>query len=767
MNTPDSPHVIFRPQARLLSLLGEQLISDQAVGLIELVKNAYDADATRVEIELLGLASPKTTRIVLRDNGFGMTREDIEQKWLSPAVSHKERQKKARQRTPLGRFPIGEKGVGRFAAQQLGHKFQLISRSAHSPEVVVEINWDDFDREDTYLEDVTVVLYEREPLVFTEGITGTFLIIEQARTLWTESLIAKVQRALRRLQSPHQEQGKMDFHIVFRCPDFPAYQNISNSDILEHAHYTFAGLITKEGQLDYEYSCHHPAVPERSVEVDNYDLIPAARHEMFSPDGNSSGPFYLNFYVWDRTQEYLNQSNVSRTDLDAMAGVSIFRDGLRVLPYGEPGNDWLDLDKERINAPSERIGNQQIIGFVEVFQEKTPGLRDKTNREGLIDNAAFRDLRALVRAAINVFISQWLQDRQRMEKRSKTATPEPSRGSLQKAQVLAEMVGETARDDIVVKIEEPSLLSPVQSSSPPFTPASVKVEQPVVANIIPSADRGPDHPEPSSPLQLTQRQAIHELLDYLQEAATYQQKSEAEIEQRTQMLMHLAATGIAAERVAHEFGRQVSAALEALRVLRNSNSGESERAEAIRTLDACLGSLRNEFRVLAPYEAGWRLQRTTQVSAGESVRLALKLNEQLINSADITVEVEGEDFDILARPASIVQIFDNLVHNACVWLDGWRSSRQLTITLNHVARTVAITDTGPGIPPHMREHIFKPFISLRNGGRGLGLYITHELLRAMQGSILLDADYSRGARFILQFPALDKDRSVSRTNRVK
>src|SRR5260370_39280579 len=94
MNTPDSPHVIFRPQARLLSLLGEQMISDQAVGLIELVKNAYDADATWIEIELLGLASPETTRVVIRDNGFGMTREDIMQKWLSPAVNHKERQKK-------------------------------------------------------------------------------------------------------------------------------------------------------------------------------------------------------------------------------------------------------------------------------------------------------------------------------------------------------------------------------------------------------------------------------------------------------------------------------------------------------------------------------------------------------------------------------------------------------------------------------------------------------------------------------------------------
>jgi len=180
-------------------------------------------------------------------------------------------------------------------------------------------------------------------------------------------------------------------------------------------------------------------------------------------------------------------------------------------------------------------------------------------------------------------------------------------------------------------------------------------------------------------------------------------------------------------------------------------------ADAIRTLDACMGTLRNEFRVLAPYEAGWRLQRTVPVSACESARLALKLNEYLIKSSIITATVEGDDFDIVARPASLVQVLDNLVHNASIWLKGWRSSRHLSIVLDRDARTITITDTGPGIPPHIREHIFKPFVSLRNGGRGLGLYITQELLREMQGDIQLDADYSLGARFILQFPASNKD----------
>ena len=730
---------IFRPRARLLSLLGEQLISDQAVGLIELVKNAYDADATRVIIELLELARPETTRIVVRDNGSGMTREDIEQKWLSPAVNYKERQKKALQRTPLGRLPIGEKGVGRFAAQQLGHKFQLISRSAHSLEIVVHIDWDDFDKEDTFLDDIVVDLYERKPLIFTDGDTGTILIIEQARTPWTEAMVARVQRALRRLQSPHLEQDKVDFQITFRCPDFPSYENISNSDILDRAHYVFIGMVTAEGRLDYEYSCHHPALPEHSVVKDDYDLIPAARQEMFSPGKDNSGPFYLNIYVWDRSQEYLNQSGVSRADLDAMAGVSIFRDGLRVLPYGEPGNDWLDLDKERINDPSGRIGNQQIIGFVEVFQEDTQGLRDKTNREGLIDNAAFRDLRALVRATINVFTSLWIQDRPKTDRRSKPAIQVASRDALQKAKTLAEKVTETARDDIVVEARS----SPLRTQAPAEHRVSAAQE------VIP-AEPDPVH------LTLTQRQAMHQLLDHLQEAAVFQEKSEAEAEQQAQMLLHLAATGMAAERVAHEFGRQVNSALTALRVLRDLEKGDSVTAQAIRTLNACMGTLRNEFRVLAPYEAGWRLQRIVMVSVHESALLAFKLNERLINSAGIATEIQGNDFDVLARPASIVQVLDNLVHNACVWLEGWSGPRRINVTLDSVVRTLTISDTGPGVPPHLAETIFKPFFTLRNGGRGLGLYITQELLRAMHGNILLDPHQdAHGARFVLQFPALN------------
>lgn len=518
--------ITFRPRARLLSLLGEQLISDQAVGLIELVKNGYDADASHVDVAILGLSMAESTRVEVRDNGMGMSRSDIEEKWLSPAIDHKERQKKAKTRSTRGRLPIGEKGVGRFAVHQLGRQFTLITRMAGQSEVVLEINWDDFDSGDTFLEDVPVKLYERSPQVFTNEQTGTYLLIERARTGWTENILAKVHRALRRLQSPHKAVS--DFCISLRCPDYPAYERIDSSDILDRAHYVFRGFVTPEGWLDYEYRCQHPGVTERRHPEDNFNLIPSAHKEMASFSGNGCGSFHLTFYVWDRTQEFLNQSGVARADLDAMSGISLFRDGLRVLPYGEAGNDWLDLDKERINDPSRRIGNQQIIGFVEVQQEDTPGLRDKTNREGLIDTIAFRDLRALVRAAVTVFTSQWVQDRPRQEPRKlapKTA--------LQQARSLASAVAETARDDVVVEIPPPPQVAP-----PPRPTA-----QPVNNGQQFALPLPPDAPSP----YITQRQALRELVNHLQQAETYQSQSETDAGQREQVLTHLAATGMAAE----------------------------------------------------------------------------------------------------------------------------------------------------------------------------------------------------------------------------
>jgi hypothetical protein len=442
---PERSHVVsFRPRARLVGVLGEQLISDPAVGLIELVKNAYDADATEVTVELRSPQDPTRGSVVVVDNGWGMTLQDVESKWLSPAVDHKERGKHRGERSPRGRLPIGEKGVGRFAVHHLGRRLRLITRSSGENEIVLEIDWDRFDASDVFLDGLTLKAVEREPDTFRDGATGTRLEITGLRAGWSDTLLRKIHRTLRRLQSPLREEA-LDFRIRLVCPDFPEFENIDPTDILERAHYEFRAVVQPDGACDYEYICRHPAVTPRSRSGTD-DLIPVSAQDL-AERPPECGPFWLNLYVWDRSSNYLQASGVSRHELDAHCGVSLFRDSLRVLPYGEPGDDWLYLDQERIQAPAERIGNNQVIGLVLVDQSTNLQLRDKTNREGLIETQAFQDLRTLVRAAIRLFTTHWRRDRPASTAK-RQSTHHGNTGDIDAARALASAIGVTARDDV-------------------------------------------------------------------------------------------------------------------------------------------------------------------------------------------------------------------------------------------------------------------------------------------------------------------------------
>lgn len=713
----------FRPRARLVSVLGEHLISDQAVGLIELVKNAYDADATEVVVELFGLGSADTTTVVVRDNGTGMTIRDIEEKWLSPAVDHKERAKRERQRTPLGRLPIGEKGVGRFAVHQIGHALELVTRAAGAREVFIPVNWDDFETGEKFLDAVDLTVQEREPQVFTDGRTGTLIRIRRARCQWTRPLLEKVHRTFRRLQSPLRQDERSKFSLMVTCPDYPEFENLDSTDILERSHYEFRALVDEEGRCDFEYRCRHPEVASRT-KSDSTDLAPLAGDELHGTPP-ACGPFWINLYVWDRTKDYLAQAHVSAKELNAQCGVSLFRDDLRVLPYGDPGNDWLLLDQERIQDPSGRIGNNQVIGLIQVLQENNLQLRDTTNREGLIENEAFQDLRALTRAAIRLFTTYWKKDRPPAR-----GPVSKEHGSLKTARDVASALKETASEDVQVKL-------------------------PAAGGSTDDADAAAE--EFSQTVTVSQRRAVDLLIDNLDGAAQTDREKEKQIDR----LLSLAGTGLAAERVVHEFGRQVAAANEALTQLRRLAPAGSRPLQAVNLLGTCLDTLKSEFRILAPYEAVDRSPKLTPVSLREAADLAVTINRRFIEANAVQACVLGEDFEVRARQAWVVQIMDNLVNNACYWLANTQpeAGRFLQITLDRAERQVLILDSGPGVHEEAQEHLFEPFFSMKGGGTGLGLYISKEVMKRMSGNITLltgpdpriDAKFSTGACFVLDF----------------
>lgn len=166
-----SEDLAFRPRARLLQMLGDQLIGSSRLAIFELVKNAYDADADTVLITLDKI-NTENAKIIVEDNGEGMSADIIKNIWLVPAHDHKEQQKKEKRRTKAGRLPLGEKGLGRFAVHKLGNEIQLVTRAKDSDECVLHINWQDLI-DKPFLEDTRVEVVTRTPIIFTGDNTGT------------------------------------------------------------------------------------------------------------------------------------------------------------------------------------------------------------------------------------------------------------------------------------------------------------------------------------------------------------------------------------------------------------------------------------------------------------------------------------------------------------------------------------------------------------------------------------------------------------------
>ena len=565
----------FAPRARLVSVLGEQLIRDARVGLIELVKNAYDADASQVTVELLGLRKPETTEIVISDDGEGMDRETVLGKWLEPATGNKAIAKKDQIRSPIfGRLPLGEKGVGRFAAHRLGHKLELITRKKDTPEIVLKVDCDKFDDTTLYLAQVDVEWEERKPVVFTKKKTGTCLIMRQAREQWSESDVRSVSEGFRRLMSPFKTVA--DFSIRFVCPDFPKYEDLDPGDLLNRAHAKFEGLVDENGIMQGDYHFKLSGFPERKETFPEVDLRKTlGKTTKWEPVTRkpACGGFFFNFYVWDRTSAILNLTGTRKDELDQRMGVSVFRDRLRILPYGDPDDDWLEMDEERYMRTSEAIGRKSVVASIEITQTGNPWLRDKTNREGLIENQAFNDFKSLVKATVRVLENTWATDRRVIHGAGESKERIVAKPALEKLKTQLDGLRQTTGltrstvEKFSVALEKGNLDSP----------AAVEL-----SNALSQLQRAIPHVETAAQYST----------ETLEQVAT-------DLEDERDLLLGLAGLGLAAERFTHEFARLTREASDIIKRIRSRSDGLGSAVRAdLDALSATIDALRNDIRRL-------------------------------------------------------------------------------------------------------------------------------------------------------------------------
>jgi len=215
-----SEDLAFRPRARLLQMLGDQLIGSPRLAIFELVKNAYDADADTVLITLNNV-NTADAEIVVEDNGDGMSVDIIKNIWLVPAHDHKEKQKKEKRRTRLNRLPLGEKGLGRFAVHKLGNEIELVTRAKDHDECLVKINWSELI-DKPFLEDTRVEVITRSPQVFIGENTGTQITVRDLREQeWTRGDVRKLLRQITSISTPFNNKRNDKFETLLEVKGHP------------------------------------------------------------------------------------------------------------------------------------------------------------------------------------------------------------------------------------------------------------------------------------------------------------------------------------------------------------------------------------------------------------------------------------------------------------------------------------------------------------------------------------------------------------------
>lgn len=205
----------FRISSGLKNLIGRDLISDRYIAVFELVKNSYDAGASKATISFKQ-SDDGTKRIIISDNGCGMTYADIINKWLFVAYSEKKPQHRQQSsfRDKIKREVAGAKGVGRFSCDRLGALLTLVTKTEQDKYANrVKVNWNTFELDDTK-EFVNIPVHYSTTETLPSGFkSGTTLIIEQLREEWDRDALLRLKRSLMKLISPDANEGELPFNI--------------------------------------------------------------------------------------------------------------------------------------------------------------------------------------------------------------------------------------------------------------------------------------------------------------------------------------------------------------------------------------------------------------------------------------------------------------------------------------------------------------------------------------------------------------------------
>lgn len=393
----------FKTNVQIKSIIGKDLINDDNIAILELVKNSFDADAKRVDISFCNLKhnddnhverySDKTSRLIIQDDGIGMNSIDIQEKWLN--IAYSEKKTNSRQ---FNRMMAGAKGVGRFSCDRLGKYLNLYSKKSGDEYVVLKIDWEKFeiDNRETEIQSIPLdyeiisnsQLLQRGFAPFEHGVILEIIKLRSNWVTynvdnWLTDKLTNLKKYLEKLINPNQAFEKNDFGIYLNADEFE-FENACKEEVDQ-----FIGKIenTIFRKLDFKTTSIECTTLEDGKQIlttlrdkgetiywikENSDFYPAIKNFKVTL-------YFLNTYA---KAFFTKQTGIRSVDYGS---VFLFLNGFRIPPYGEEGDDWLKLEQRRTQGYARFISARDLVGQIEIL-DLDDTFKIVSSREGLVKN---------------------------------------------------------------------------------------------------------------------------------------------------------------------------------------------------------------------------------------------------------------------------------------------------------------------------------------------------------------------------------------------
>ena len=684
----------FKMTARVLAHLGEDLIKDESIALLELVKNSYDAGATKCVVDFNFDIFGSLIEISISDNGSGMSLDTIENIWLVIGTDNKKNRLISHRQ---GRLPLGEKGIGRLGVHKLGNDIKLYSKHSDENEVYVSIDWSKL-AESKDIDDFKIEYGYSSDSHFFDKQTGTKIIVRNLKGEWNGRKLRSVFRDLTTLNSPFSE--KSDSFEVVVSSNSNVFSGLPNLEAIKNAG-LYYGHCTLEGSIITEFSYEFKPwnvldkIKSRSLTaLDEYEKVLIHNVEVETETGKvvkrekrldlneyNIGRVQFDVIMYEKDSSVFSLLNVEKKGLNDYlkenSGIRVYRDNMRVFDYGEPGNDWLSIDKRRLSRSGGSISNSLLLGSVMLDRISSYGLREKTNREGFIEDEAYFAFVDAISYVMDLFIQQRNQDRMNLMSIYKT--------------------GKNVTEPVIGDLSE--VISIVKEKVP-------------------------------------EEKDQHQILTYLY-------RIESQYNEVRDTLIHSASIGINLGGAIHELEKQMAAL---------KSCAEAGNIFKVKEIIPVLET------IIANYSSMMLKSEIQKINVSQIVGKVIEYNRFRFQDHAIRLFSNYKKVDFMAKlsKTETISALTNLVDNSIYWVCRSRiEDRMIYLYVTESFRegfvTVVVCDNGPGfkIAPELAVRAFvsgKPL----NAGMGFGLYITHETMKQLNGhmDILSNCDIELPSKIV-------------------